>query len=115
MANDLETYKKKVSNKLAVLTPVFAKASIGDFSEIVEIPDSDDEFTKLYAGVNIMLDVIRDKIKELRDDKEELEVLLNNLPVGVYIAEVPSGKPTLVNKKAEELVGKQFDPEAGVT
>ena len=113
MEKNLKEYKKYVSQVLGDLTPVFAKASIGDFSVNVEIPEGDDDFTQLYAGISIMLEVIREQLRKFKEDKRELEVLLNNLPVGVYIAEVPSGKPILTNKKAVELVGREFDPHVG--
>lgn len=109
--NDQEIYKKYVLERLKGLTPVFAKASIGDFSQDVEIPEGDDEFTELYAGVGIMVGVIRKNMERLKDDKEELEILINNLPIGVFIAEAPSGRPLLANRRAQELLGNDLKEE----
>ncbi|HEV8537968.1 MAG TPA: PAS domain S-box protein [Bacteroidota bacterium] len=69
----LEEYKQYVSGKLRALAPFFAKASRGDFSENIEIPHEDDEFTELYLGVQAMLGVIRDQLTELRKLNESLE------------------------------------------
>lgn len=67
MDKNLEEYKKYVSARLAALTPIFAKASIGDFSEKLEVPDGEDEFVQLYAGVGIMLEVMRQQLTRLND------------------------------------------------
>ncbi len=56
-----------VSEKIRALIPIFAKASIGDFSENVTIPDANDEVTDLYAGVQVMLEVIRDQFSALKE------------------------------------------------
>ena len=113
--------KKYVAQRLDPLVDVLSFASIGDFTKNVHISKKEDEFTPVNVGVQVLLDVIRDKIRELEEekgrieaDKKQLGTLFDSLPVGVYIAEVPSGKPILVNKKATELVGRSFDPEAGV-
>jgi signal transduction histidine kinase len=66
-AQSLEAYKIYVKNKLKELTPVFANASVGDFSNHVEIPEENDEFTELYAGIQIMLDVIRQNLSQLQE------------------------------------------------
>ncbi|MGH2575102.1 MAG: PAS domain S-box protein, partial [Ignavibacteria bacterium] len=71
--DDLKEYKKYVSDKLRGLTPIFAKSSIGEYSENIEIPDEDDEFTELYAGVQVMVEVIRFQLAELRELNQSLE------------------------------------------
>jgi PAS domain S-box-containing protein len=71
--DDLEEYKEKVLEKLNALYPIFAKASIGIFSDDVEITEEEDEFSELYVGVQVMLDVIREKISELENLNELLE------------------------------------------
>src|ERR1051325_7903715 len=70
---ELETYRKKVLEKIRGLLPVFAKASIGNFSTDVKIPDRVDEFTGLYVGVQVMLEVIREKIAEFEWVNSELK------------------------------------------
>jgi hypothetical protein len=40
-----EENKKHIKEKLDNLIPIFANASVGDFSKNVPIPDADDEFS----------------------------------------------------------------------
>lgn len=72
-AEQVAQYREYVKKKLSLLTPIFANASIGDFSQDLEIPKEHDEFTDIFAGVNIMLEVIREQIDELQKAKEGLE------------------------------------------
>lgn len=65
-----EESKKHIKEKLDKLIPIFANASIGDFSGDVPIDDEDDAFAETYAGIQIMLDVIRDKISSLEKEIE---------------------------------------------
>lgn len=58
-------YKAYVRQKLGALTPIFAKASVGDFASDVGIPDEHDEFMGLYVGVQKMIVVIRKQIVQL--------------------------------------------------
>ncbi len=66
MHDDLEQYRAYVHGKLDALTDLFAKAAVGDFSENIDIPDEEDDFLYLYTGIQVILDVIRNQIAELR-------------------------------------------------
>src|SRR5258706_8412910 len=68
----LEDYRHYVIDRLRALEPAFARASIGDFSSNVEIPDTDDEFMNLYVGVQIMLEVIRDQLAQVNSLNQSL-------------------------------------------
>ncbi|MBI4137052.1 PAS domain S-box protein [Candidatus Roizmanbacteria bacterium] len=109
------------------LRPVFAKAAVGDFSEDLPIPDLDDETAELYAGIQIMVDVIRSKISSLEEEiarrttiesnlrrrEEEIRALVENSPnviarfdhdlKHVYIN---SAITEITGKKPEEFIGK---------
>lgn len=61
-----------VRRRLTRLLPIFSKASVGDFSHDLRLPPGDDLFTELYAGVQIMLEVIREKIGDLERSNDEL-------------------------------------------
>ncbi len=58
--------KEKIEKRTANLRLLFAHAAVGDFSTKIEIPENDDEFSELYAGADIMLDVINQQLAELR-------------------------------------------------
>ncbi|MEW6468730.1 MAG: LytTR family DNA-binding domain-containing protein [Bacteroidota bacterium] len=68
-----DRYRKQVRKKLSALLPVFASASIGDFSRDVKIPKKRDEFTEVYVGIQIMIDVVREKIAMLEEINRSLE------------------------------------------
>lgn len=58
------------------LEPVFLKTAIGDFDAEVEIPMVEDEFTELYVGVQLILDVVNEKITDLENINANLEALV---------------------------------------
>ncbi len=74
-----DAVKKYVARRLAELSPIFAKASIGDFSEDIPLPPDDDIFIELFAGVQIMLDVIREKIADLEKNNVQLNRQVKDL------------------------------------
>lgn len=79
MSDDSQQYKDHVQAQINKLLPVFAKVSIGDFSQDIEIPEPEDEFTPLYAGVQIMLDVIRKQLDTLDELNQSLAAQLTEL------------------------------------
>jgi len=98
----------KVSGKLfGTLTFLSPEAHRPEFSE------NDKDFVRLMG--KWVSNTLEQKIADenLRAEKEKLRVLLETLPVGVFLAVAPSGKATMVNKKAVELLGRGIDPEAG--
>ncbi len=75
-----DEYRAYVKERLDRLTPVFAKAAIGDFSTDLPFPEVDDEFAQLYVGIQVMLEVIREQLSELVRQKEEMKTVLDNTP-----------------------------------
>jgi diguanylate cyclase (GGDEF)-like protein len=63
--DNLNDYKKYIKEQLASFYQIFAKASVGDYSEDVVIPQEGDELAELAAGIQVMLEVIRSRISEL--------------------------------------------------
>lgn len=63
---ELARYKAFVRKKFSSLFPIFARASIGDFSKDVRVSEEDSEFTDLEVGVQVMLGVIREQLTELQ-------------------------------------------------
>lgn len=127
-------YRRLVTERLGGLSDVFAKAAIGDFSSDLEIPPQDDEFTELYAGIQIMLEVIREKTRELEQLNQSLEEQVKQRTAELTASEASlrgfleaapdafvvvddSGKIAQVNKQAtslfgysgEELVGQKIE------
>lgn len=125
MSDDSQQYKAHVTDRIDKLLPVFAKASIGDFSQDIEIPETDDEFSPLYAGVQIMLDVIRKQLDALNELNQSLasqlseietakkqverekiidEAILNGIGDGVVVLN-SKGEIVLANYQTEVLLG----------
>jgi PAS domain S-box-containing protein len=50
---------------------------------------------------------------ELDEQRRILQALLDNMPVGAFMVEAPSGVPVLANRRAGELLGKGIMPGAG--
>ncbi|PKN13710.1 MAG: hypothetical protein CVU69_00615 [Deltaproteobacteria bacterium HGW-Deltaproteobacteria-4] len=71
-------------------------------------------------GITIINITERKRIEEALIKSEEsiqhqnnlFSTLLNNLPIGVFMAEVPSGKPLVVNDAAVQLLGREIIPDA---
>lgn len=113
--------------RLDALTPVFAKAAVGDFGSNVDIPDADDKFTELYVGIQVMLEVIREKTHELeifnkqleervlyqtaelRKQNTLLETILRSIGDGIVVTDL-NADPVLMNPTAERLLGKSIIP-----
>ncbi|MBN1565260.1 MAG: GAF domain-containing protein, partial [Anaerolineae bacterium] len=63
---------------------------------------------------SIMTDITERKAAEAELDSQRrtLEALLDNLPVGVFMAEVGTGLPLQVNNRALEMLGRGLAPDA---
>jgi PAS domain S-box-containing protein len=117
-AADLQAYQARVQETLDYLRPVFAKASIGDFSQDVTIPDQDDEFTELYVGIQVMLEVIREQLARLQEDlaqekqeerllaeeKAKDEAMLESIGEGLVLTDA-QGVVLMSNPSAEVMLG----------
>lgn len=109
--SDEPSYKKIVKEHVDVLVPIFARAAVGDFSVDVPLDEHEDEFTSLQVGIQIMLDVIREKIRnyeeasrQLKQRYEEKAALLQSIGDGVVVLD-NEGKITFFNHAAQDLLG----------
>ena len=59
----LKKYKEYVSARLGKVSPLLVKYAMGDFSQTIEIPEKEDEFTELLVGMNLMVDDIKELLK----------------------------------------------------
>ena len=51
------------------------------------------------------------QVKVLDQRTSLLDTLLANLPIGVFMVEVPSGKPLVINQHAKDLLGRDILPD----
>jgi len=71
--NSIEAYRQHVRERLGRLLPIFTSASVGDFSRNIDIPPDEDEFTELFVGTQLILEVVREQIDELKVLNASLE------------------------------------------
>ncbi len=79
----LKVYQKKVASKLDALQPVFARASVGDFSKDLKIPKQADEFSQVYVGIQIMTEIVREKLSMMEEVNRSLEKKIKALKLTV--------------------------------
>lgn len=115
---DLQAYKRRLKRDLKRVAPIFAKATVGDFSEDVAIPESENELTVFFVGVQIILDAIREKIdesessltrlnyanSELQHDKAVYHSILSSIGEGLVVVD-KDARITLMNQTAADMLG----------
>ncbi len=62
------------------------------------------------ASLNILEDLDIEKA-HLTENSAQLETILNNLPVGVYVSEINTGRMIMANNLAIDMFGKGIDPK----
>jgi len=100
----LEKYKKEVHEKLAVLQPLFANASVGDFSKDVKIPKTNDEFAQLYTGIQIMIEIVREKLSMMEEVNHSLEKKIKALKLEVDDEIFVGVKGVLIKINTREII-----------
>ena len=96
-SKEQEKYDRRVIKKLEALLPLFSNVSVGDFSGNISIPRKRDEFTDLYLGLQMMLEMIREKHSAL----EEIELhskSINDINSDVFIVRTDS-RLVKINRK----------------
>lgn len=71
-------------------------------------------FTVLDASIKMAFKLFASE-KALEDKNTLLNSLLDNLPMGVFLVEAPSGRPLVANETAKELLGRGILPDASRT
>ena len=70
-----QKYKKIVKDRLTSFRSIFAKASVGDYSENAVIPEGDDDFAELATGIQVMLDAIRGHVGKLETEVADRKLM----------------------------------------
>ena len=98
--SELEQHKDYVAAQLGKLSPLLQDYALGDFSKSIEIPKEESEFTELLVGLSLMVDDIKEMIREredtisrlkqadeaLRAGEEKYRSMIMNLGEGFYSA-----------------------------
>lgn len=74
-----------------------------------------DETAVLIDAFNEMLAQIHDRDAALETERARLTVIIENAPVGIVLADAPSGKLILMNRRAEEILGHAMIPAPDVS
>jgi PAS domain S-box-containing protein len=120
----MEEYKEYVSARLSHLSPFMQSYALGDFSEPLEIPEEEDEFTELFVGLTLMVDDIKEMIQEkedtisrlklteeaLRASEEKYHGMIKNLSEGFYSA-TPDGTLLDHNIEFNRILGFGLDED----
>jgi two-component system sensor histidine kinase VicK len=117
---DLVAYKHQLRERFKAIAPIFAKASIGDFSRDVNIPSDveDEQLAEFFVGIQIILDAIREKIDEsesaltrlnsvnaeLQNDKAVYHAILSSIAEGLVVVDKDE-RITLINEAAADMLG----------
>ncbi len=63
-----------------------------------------------YAAIvldnRLLVDRMQAALRENQHQRSSLQAIVDYIPVGVFVAEVPSGKPILINRKGIEILGQ---------
>ena len=92
----LNRYKEYVAKRLATIKIILQKVAMGDFSENIEIPETEDEFTECLVAVNLMIGDLREMMREIKQKTAELE-------------KTKVGLEEEVTRRTKELQGKVLE------
>jgi two-component system, sensor histidine kinase and response regulator len=108
---------RQIKRPISQLLEAVTRLAKGDFSSRLQLK-SKDELGELAHAFNDMADKLQlayDKLKAATATAEEerniLHTILDNLPVGVFVAKTPDGKPVLINKVGLQLLGEGLKPD----
>ena len=133
IAKDLRDLKKYAKQRIDELTPIIHRISLGDFSQRVELPKTQDEFTDLLVSIDYMAANLEELISENRnktqqiklseqklqninmslrralgrveEEKAKAESILSNMGEGLMVID-PKGYISLINHTAEQMFQK---------
>lgn len=123
-------YRLLVKQSIETLMPILSQAAAGDFSHDVPTVAPSDEFSELYGGIHLMLEVVREKLGQLENFNLDLEDLVAARSNELYGSETrytavadaandaiitidSHGAITYMNRAAELIFGRPFLAASG--
>ncbi|HSX29312.1 MAG TPA: ATP-binding protein [Candidatus Saccharimonadales bacterium] len=88
----------------------------GDFSQPVNLKNKDElgdlahAFNDMAAKLQFAYDTLKATTQEAEDERSILQAILDNLPVGVFVAKAPNGEPVMINQVGVQLLGPGLKP-----
>jgi two-component system sensor histidine kinase VicK len=94
-------------------TPVESSNEIGELA--AELNQMSTQLSDLYSGMESKMRektaVAMDAQKEAITESVLLQSLMDNLPIGVFVAKAPGGQIILMNHVAKNILGRELMPE----
>lgn len=69
-------------------------------------------YAAIFLDNRLLFERTQATLRENQHQRSALQSIVNHMPVGVVVAEVPSGKTVLVNAKGIEFLGRGLAPDA---
>jgi len=106
---DSEEDRKNVRSNLGRLLEMFAHISMGDFSSRIDVSrlPPDDEFTKVFCGLDMMMDDIIESRNELTQIKQKLEQQVLERTSQLAAANEQLSREMKTQKKAGEALAER--------
>ncbi len=118
--SELDRYKEYVALRLGMLTPFLQNYAMGDFSEVIEIPEQADEFAELLTRVNLMVEEFQKMLDEredtitrqlqievaLRENEEQLLALFDGIDDVIYVSDPDTYELLYVNDVIKKSWGE---------
>jgi PAS domain S-box-containing protein len=122
---ELERYKRCVGRHLNSVSDLLARISVGDFSGRVPQPRKDDEFTDLYVGIQLLLDIFQENLQRTQEANRALtqtvmearasghavkqekvidEAILDSIGEGLIVTNT-AFDVTIINRRARQMLG----------
>jgi len=83
VAKDLREITAYAQKRLSVITPILQKVAAGDFSQKINIPSQEDEFTQHLVALNLMISDFKEVINQIQQKTQELETAKTGLESAV--------------------------------
>jgi signal transduction histidine kinase len=96
----VDASKRFASGRFSTLIPPMVSDEIGQLA--LSFNDMATQLKGLYRNLE---ERVREKTQEIENERMLLEMLIENLPVGVVVAEIPSGVIRTVNNMGKQLFG----------
>lgn len=104
---------------IAALSLLSFFALLGSIAEVIHLPYAAIEIQQMFVVllvISVLVAIYEDRRaldeRTIGEKTRELSAILDNLPVGVFLAKVPSGEPLMVNTAGIKLLGRGIDPTA---
>jgi len=102
---DIRELRKYAEKRVKEIIPVLNRVSLGDFSQKIEIPSFNDEFTDLLVSIDLMVSNLQELSEENRTKEAQIEASRKQLEVSHDVLLKSKNEIEAEKSKAEALLG----------